>query len=390
MSNAVLSPVAPATPPVLPHPLPGERLLTPADQVARRPLVSWAEELGERVGGARAQADAGFDVAACGEVIRCGNNAGLIHTHCGRLSEAEAICEAQMEWLRRQAARTGHPELVALVVQPWINVGRLRGMTGSPAVALAHFRQVHACTPHAASTVGADTIAGGAWALTGSSDEELDRFGRTVLVVDSLRVLLAARRFAEILDFEFRGVAGTGRRLALFLAEAECVALGRLGRVDEALARVQAYRGDARAWDRVVAHLRWAELLVMAGEPDGARPVLDALMQLSRRVTLPREPDVAILLIIHQIVKLSFALGPSPEALTLAEELLAAARRAEDEVLTIDLLRLLSQHGGAKHRAELDRLLDTTGYIRSRRRGDPAPDLRAVGRLFERIMAALS
>jgi hypothetical protein len=333
-----------------------------------------------RVGEAVEQARAGFDLEACDQLIRCGNNAGLIHTHSGRLDAAEALCRAQLAWLRREAARTGHPELLALVVQPWVNIGRLRGMTGAPAEALARFREVEACTPHAVSVVGTDHIPGEAWALAGPPLEEMEHLGRMVLVVDSLRVLLAARRFTDVVDFPFADVARSGRRLGRFLAEAECVALGRLGRVDEALARADSYRGEARAWDRVVAHLRWAELLVLAGDPEAARPVLASLLNLSRRVTLPREPDVAILLILHHLLKLALALDPTPEAVALGEELLAAARRADDEVLTIDLLRLLG------HDAELGRLLASTGYARLRPPG--ATGFPEIDRLFECMMAA--
>jgi hypothetical protein len=65
------------------------------------------------------------------------NQAALVFTHLGDLASAEDICRRELEWV---AARVPQDRsLIALALQPWVNIGRLRLLQGEPELALKHF-----------------------------------------------------------------------------------------------------------------------------------------------------------------------------------------------------------------------------------------------------------
>ncbi len=220
-----------------------------------------------------------------------------------------------------------------------------------------------------------------------------------MLVVDTLRALLANRRFEDVLAFAAERPADGVDHLEPIVAEAELVALGRLQRLDEALARVDGYARRADSWERIVIRLREAELLVAAGVEDRARRVIARLIDVCSRVDLAAKARVPFLLPIEHLLRIAWSLDLADEALSLAEAAYKAAQRLEDEPLQAGLLRLLAEAPGnpvrrAEFAAALDRLIETTAYARLRG-GDgsaapkAAPDTAVLDALFAELLAIL-
>lgn len=387
----VLAPAVPAPPLATPKPaapapaLPGLRLLAVTEQITRRPLDAWAAELEGDIAAALAMEEG---VERARTVTGCGNNASLILAHAGRLDDAERIVRAQIEWLHAEAARTGRGALRALAMQPWINLGRLEALRGRPDDALRHYHDVRACRMDRPVTLAGAAVLPADWAAAGWEPEELERFGRSVLVIDGLRVLLPAGRWALVREMADDGELGQGAA-APFLREAGWVALGREGRPREALERLESTLRSGGPWDRMAAHVRLAELSLLAGDQARAASVTGELVAVVGQMSGVEGLQLPALLIVQALVALALAHAPSAAALALAGRVAAGARRLDDEVMEIEALRLLAAHAPDPHAAELRRREDATGYARLRPRGRPAPPSMALDALLERMLAAL-
>ncbi|HEX8695753.1 MAG TPA: hypothetical protein VF746_25280 [Longimicrobium sp.] len=392
MSAALAAPTL--APPLTPNShaaaLPGVRLLTVNEQPARRPLGAWAEDLSGSLATALAEPDV---IGRARTVTGCGNNASLILAHAGRLDDAERVVRAQVAWLQAGADRTGEGALLALALQPWINLGRLHALRGHAAAALRHYAEVRACRMDAPVSLAGRAIIPAHWKAAGWEPAGLERFARTAWAIDGLRVLLAAGRWAEVREMADgdaeRGAGGA----AAFLREARWIALGREGRVDVALAQVEPAVRAGSVWDRMVAHVRRAELLLLAGDETSAAGTLGELVAVFGRMGGLEGLQLPALLIVQALAALAVLHVPSAAARTLAGRVAAGARRLDDEVMEIEILRLLAASDRPAERArradELRRRTDATGYARLRPRDRPPAPSAAVDALLERILAAL-
>lgn len=393
MSAATATAAATLAPPPAPRPrapLPGARLLTVNEQPVRRPLDAWSADVLGDIDAALAQPGVAERART---VTGCGNHASLVLAHAGRADDAERIVRAQVAWLQAGADRTGQGALLALAVQPWINLGRLHVLAGRADAALRHFAEVRACGMDAPVTLAGRVVHPADWAAAGWEAAELARFGRSAWVIEGLRARLAAGDWAgarEMADGEGDGDAGGA---AAFLREASWIALGREGRADAALARMEPALRGGGAWDRMVAHLRRAELLLLAGDEARAASAIGELVAVCGRMGGLEGLQLPALLIVQALAALALAHAPSADARTLAERVAAGARRLDDEVMEIEVLRLLSAGGHpaarARHADALGRRVDATGYARLRPRDHPPVDSAAVDALLERMLAAL-
>jgi hypothetical protein len=389
MTAALAAALAPPPAPKPASALPGLRLLTVNEQPVRRPLDAWAGELMGDLEAALAEGDV---IGRARRVTGCGNGASLVLAHAGRLEDAGRIVRAQVAWLQASADRAGEGALLALVVQPWINLGRLHVLHGRPDAALRHYADVRACRMDAPVSLAGRDVLPAHWAAAGWESTELARFGRSAWIIDGLRVLLPAARWAEAREMADAEEAGAGGA-APFLREARWVALGREGRADEALSLVEPALRGGGAWDRMVAHLRRAELLALAGDDVRAAAALGELVAVFGKMAGLEGLQLPALLIVQALVSLALVHAPSAEAFALAERVAAGARRLDDEVMEIEAMRLLAAHAPPPERprraAELRLREQSTGYARLRPRDAPPPPSAAVDALLERMLAAL-
>lgn len=357
--------------------LPRKRVLTPIDRAVRRPLHAWSRDRLAALGRATADVDPPFPFDTCREIVKIGNNAGLILTHAGRSADAERLCRRQITWLDASARRFGRPALRVLTVQPWVNLGRLHGLGGQTETALEHFREIYGCTTGDVSTVGEIEIRSSDWSRRGWAPEDLDRFRRSVMLVDSLRVLFTAGRFEEALELAEGDVAGDSETLARVAAEGQVVSLAALGDSGRASERARSLRGRADAWQRMVLSYRCCEALVLAGEIERARQTLAGLVKVCRELPLAGEIALQGLLIAECVTRLAALTGAPRPWEEVAGALARAGDRVGDRVLQIRSRRLLAHEAESSARresarSEAERIAASTHYARLRR-GDAAP-----------------
>jgi hypothetical protein len=197
----------------------------------------------------------------------------------------------------------------------------------------------------------------------------------TVYVIDSLRVLLQNGRHAEVIQFAARMAAEQRMRLVLWADEATVIAACREGdrsRAEQAIHTALA-RDGAVGWARAVFRLRFAEVMVCAGETQSAAGILARMAQVMSRLSEPVLRNLQTLYVLMPLASTCLAAGLPAQADSLARAVYKGARAAGDEVFEIEALRLrvLTAPEGEREgwQRALDSLETTTDYRRYRRSG---------------------
>jgi hypothetical protein len=96
-------------------------MIHPSDRILRRPIVPWQDSLVNALVEATSQWPIDFDTA-----IFTLNQLALIQAYQGNMDGALLICEAQIQFWRRVSATPGNDGYITAVLQPWINILRLK------------------------------------------------------------------------------------------------------------------------------------------------------------------------------------------------------------------------------------------------------------------------
>lgn len=339
------------------------RLLMPAAQIPRLPLQKWASGLADRANQLAARStSAEFEHASL--VTNTANNAALVLTHGGLVDSAEAVCRSQCAWLADVAERHGCPELRMLLIQPWVNLGRLCARTCRTEQALSCFADVLHCTTSARPAIAGFPLNRNHWAYLEWDAAAGERFGRTVYIKNSLDALLLARRYEDVVSFAAANRHLCQDNLRAFALEAEMIARARLGEREQAIGAEQRDR-PYHPWARIVFRVRSAQALAMADEDlDRANSIIGALLAVMQQLAVAEKATLPYLLVVMQAVRTQLALRTTPAACHLASDLAAAADRLDDEVLMIEALQSLCLTGAVAESARLQGLLRQTGYCR--------------------------
>jgi hypothetical protein len=376
-----------------PAPMIAGTLLLPQDRIAREPLSCWASRLTADLGRERrAEWPPREQAAVLGGIA---NNAALIAAHHGYPARARAICEAQVRCHLRRAVDTGDAAISGHALQPWINLGRLDAIAGEWEVALARFASLAGARAGAPIRLGTVQTDGVGWQVIGDTPNQFAEFVERVRIVESLKALLANRRWAEVLAFaeEIPPELGTGT--ARLVREARIVALVQAGWHVEAEESARDGLRDSAGWEQMVFQLRLAEVIAMAGSIARAagllRPVLRAGLGLPAATCGMLQP----LYVLTRAAAAAHEVGMYEEAACLARRLLEGARFARDEIFELGCLRLLAAAARANERPgwkeALDRLRSETEYVRERGAVDrpSGPVEGAAARLYASLLERL-
>lgn len=360
-------------------------LLVPQDRVARLPVPRWAAELRGRLDAARRGERRAWHFAA--EVGTASNQAALIASFQGATDTAEELCRGQMVWQDRAARRSGNAEIALLSVQPWVNLGRLEAMAGEWPAALERFARLVHPGADGRLCLGSARIG----VPRGEAGPRRDGFGgflRDVYVADTLKALLANRRWEEVLAFAGR-VAGDAASEAR-ADEARVVAHCRLGDAERGAAVAAARRTASAGWTRAVFALRRGEALGIAGRAEEAAGELSRLAATLRQLTPGTVARLENLYVVVRAAQACAEQGLEDDARALARAAAGAAEAAGEEVLRIEALRVLGAAAGDEdgEAAEaLERLEGETGYARYRRGGTPPLREETADALFAELRA---
>lgn len=377
---------APAATP--PAPAIAAALLIPQDRIAREPLGVWAARLSGQLNQSLRSTRRTRGIAS--EVGFVGNNAGLIAAHRGEMDTAWRITQAQLWWQGRLARRSGDPEVTAYGVQPWVNLGRLEALTGRWREALARLSGLGTYAVADTLELGCVRLRGTAWTALMSSREHFVRFLEMVYVTDTLKTLLLNRQWERVPEFADPFL---GSQLTPFCEEACVVAECRAGDPRTAAARALDAARQTRGWTRAVLRLRAAEAHACAGEIGAAAEILSAMVRVIHEVSAEQMANPRLMPATARVATVCHEAGLAEEAHALAQRVLNGARAARDELIEIEMLRLLTATAPDDERAVWEEprraAEESTEYARYRR-GGPPPSNPAVTALYERLEEAFT
>lgn len=360
-------------------------ILSPQDRVPRAPLLSWATRLLRELADATTTVRGVRDLA--GVFGYLGNNAGLIAALRGDTRMAWWLTERQVWWHGRQARRSRDAALAACAVQPWINLGRLEALAGKVDEALSRFSVLGTYDVSGRLEMGCVRLGGSGWQAVSRSRDEFLHFLDAVYVSDSFKTLLMNGRFERVSRFS-SSVAETPRWW--LREEAGIVAESRLGDHTAALSRATTAAREATGWNRAVLRLRLAEAHACAGDVERARPILSQLAGVVRQLSGEAMAKPDLMPITARLAGACHECGLADDACAVARHVLTGARTARDEMIEIEMLRLLADASPDDEvqgwRDSAQAAVDATDYARFRRGAPPRPDP-VFDELYERLLA---
>ena len=373
--------------------VPQDTLLEPNRQI-RRPLRAWA---GDIVLSLREQ-EARDEPSPIALSIAW-NLAALIAAHRGDLAGAEDICLRSLAWSARGRGPEDEARRVVLAIQPWINIGRLRRLAGRADEALAHFDLLAPFDAGRAVTLGPAVLDAATWQRADAADPSLRHVLRTVLVNDSLRALLSARRHDDALSFASAVRPRCEPAQIPYLEEAGAVACAHLGRTEAALAAAA-----GPGWESAGMHGQMVSaacrigVLMLRGEITEAARLAHALCATALVLRVADGDDPRVLRLFHHLGGLAVQLDLRGPAAAIFSAGLAGARRLEDEPLEIAFLDALADVGSAEvadrcrreREAALSRCLYAAVLRREGRTAEEAASRDPVFAELEDIVARLT
>lgn len=362
-------------------------LLLPQDRIPRAPLAAWAERLSRDFEQNLRRLRTVRDL--CGAVTSNANNTALVAAHQGAASVARSLCDLQVRWQHRMSRRSGDTAVAARMLQPWVNLARLDGMSGDWQAALARLAPLRSYRSTGRLYLGPLHVHACGWQVLTATRPEFEDSLDCMYVVDSLKVLLLNARFAEALAFASRLGADFRRGLVEFGTEASIVAASRLGDTAEAR-RIAADAADgARGWERVVFKIRLAEAAACDGDLGHAGDVLAPIVALLDKVAPEKKGELQTLYVLQRLSTLCQEVGLDRQARSVAEDVYRGAKAAGDEVFEIESLRILSATSSGPERRQWEEALsgleETTLYHRYRRGGREAVRSPLLDRTYEQL-----
>jgi len=304
-------------------------------RVRRPPLRAWASDLIARMNALEPD-DAGWPLLA-----ECFNNTGLIEVYRGRPGAAAEVCAQQLQWAGRLVGRRGVMVAGEHLIQPSINLGRLRRIAGDHEAALAHFALV-------AETLSGRPVRLGDVEIDATSWQSLVRqeslFGllRNVYVVDSVKTYFVARDLPGAIDFLRRARALCGEESFPLLEEMELLTLAKLGRFEEAAALLESEAWNAGGFHKLLRVTYRVGLHAALGNPARCQPLMEDLAARVLRMRGLDEPeDPCMVRYLHYLGGLASRLGLDARAAQLFRLGLRAAEHVDDVPCRLALLDAL-------------------------------------------------
>ncbi|MDI1443436.1 hypothetical protein [Polyangium sp. 6x1] len=293
-------------------------------RVRRPPLRVWASDLIGRLNALEP------DDAAFSRIEECCNNTGLIEVYRGRPRAAAEVCARQLGWAARLVGRHGVTIAGAHMIQPWINLGRLRRIVGDHESALAHFALVVETLSGEPVRLGEVEIDPASWQVL-VRRRSLSDLLRNVYVVDSVKTYFVARDLTGALDFLRRARSFCGEQPFLLLEEMELLTLARLEQFAEAAALLQSDAWNVSGFHKLLRVTYRVGLHAASGELPRCQRVME---DLAARVLCMRglaEPDdPCVLRYLHYLGGLASRLGLDGRAAQIFRLGLRAAEHVDD------------------------------------------------------------
>jgi tetratricopeptide (TPR) repeat protein len=320
-----------------------EDILVPYQKPLKLPLPEWAAVIRARFEQWRERAKTDL-VNACDPIVTCYNEAALLEVHFGRMTDSAALCEASLEWLGRCSRRAEPASVLRFAFQPFINLGRLDRIYGRYDEALRKFRVVGEASRGQAVDLGSLFLSTEMCQEIFARADSPARLARTIYVLDSLKTLLKAGLYQEVVNFAPHHHEPGDVTARDILAEAASIALCRMGRFSEAMAAADRILADREGPNRTLFLFRRAEIFAMAGQRDDALRVARKLA--AGFLSYPGPIGVTRLGMLSRLAMLLSCLG-ADEAGPVAELGYRNGARVNDVLLRAEFLNTLAGLPGA-------------------------------------------
>lgn len=307
-------------------------LLWPYERPARSALAPWATALTGRLA----------SPGSPQETATWLNQAALVFSHLGATEVARWVCHEHIGLFARAAS--SDRGLIALALQPTINLGRLDVLAGKHASGREHFRLAeHLAARDAVNLAGRCRVQAGDWEYLTAFDSTLEATLTTVYVIDSIQSWLAEGSHRDILSFTERVTARPGPLPWAAISEARVACWVELGDLDRAIAEADQVQ-DADANLVLAFQLHLSRGLWAAGSRHHAQQLVSRVGTRLAGTDWARS-DTAELPRYFPLIETSVRLARDQEleplAARLACTLLDVAARAGDQVMSLKALRVL-------------------------------------------------
>lgn len=302
------------------------------DRPIRLPLQTWARSI--RTCLDKELAREGNDLC---QIVSLLNLTALIEASRGNVAGARNICEAELNWLSTVAARaTDRGPILALALQPWINLGRLLRLEGRTEQSLRYFSAL--AQPPAVSPLflGPCAISAEDWKrlpLSGVADNLPN-----IYFVESLKSYFWARDFRCALIFIAQLDAAEMRISPRFVREAKIIAHISSGNAEAAYELAKPGQ-DQDLLGTLVFMLYEASCLAALQQRDRADAILRDLRSFVSHESAQMVTTSAMLRYMADLGALLEDIGQPAEAASVYEKGFRVALAANDQVSQISFLR---------------------------------------------------
>jgi tetratricopeptide (TPR) repeat protein len=317
--------------------LSSQELLLESGRTSRPPLRTWARSLLDRLESGEASP------ASWSKVAVCMNNASLIEAFRGNSSGSQGLCELQLrcaENLLRFHDAATHADLV---LQPWINLGRLLRIRGQYDRALEHFAVFLDVMQGRAPRLWPLQIDAPSWRklATAQSETSVLPLLKAVYIVDSMKVYFSARDVEGAARFLRQARVLLDGETHLLLDEAELITLARLGRYEDALALTERSGWQQDGYSMLVRLTYRVALLSALGAEDSARPLASRLAERVLAMDWSHPKDQRLLRYLHSLGNITREVGLEDVAERLWSTGLSASHQFKDVPLQLSFLESL-------------------------------------------------
>ncbi|MDI1483409.1 hypothetical protein [Polyangium sp. y55x31] len=270
------------------------------------------------------------DEAGWPRIEECSNNTGLIEVYRGRPDAAAGVCARQLDWAGRLVGRHGIMAAGEHLIQPWINVGRLRRIAGDHETALAHFALVADTLSGRPVRLGNVEIDAASWQALVRHRSLFDLL-KNVYVVDSVKTYFAARDLEGALDCLRRARSLCGEEPFPLLEEMELLTLAKLKKFEEAAALLQSNAWNISGFHKLLRVTYRVGLHAASGElPRCQRLTEDLAARVLCMRGLAEPDDPCVLRYLHYLGGLASRLGLDERAAQIFRLGLGAAEHLDD------------------------------------------------------------
>jgi tetratricopeptide (TPR) repeat protein len=331
--------------------LEGTGLLSAIEDKPRFPLDKVARETLDRFQQLISGDFANLNQGDHSNLTYCYNMGALLQYHHGQFQRAEDICHREISICRESLERSASVHWVALMLQPYINLGRIAAARGDTDASLKTFESVYRYFHEGADiTVGDILLTANLVPQLLESEPKLIELASAAYLIDSIRAYLFAGNYDGLEGFVDRVESlpqYTGGRFERNLVEARARSLFHLNRGPEALELLARYlrehvrsRSDER-WRDVGLYCLVTNIYIACGRPDEAGKVLSLVDRyVAMLMELPHH-SVALAHTIYYAALTAVNAENYRLALPYARRTLDICQAAEHEVGVIKVLCLL-------------------------------------------------